>query len=239
MKAVSTFTAWLKVRFPHAVERLRQMRGGLRRERERWHGKSNEEIFSAIYDENLWASDESRSGKGSTLQATASIRLELPRVLERLGADSMLDAPCGDFNWMKEIRLPIARYIGADIVPKLIENLQKQYGDTTRSFIHLDITKGPLPGADVFFCRDCLLHLSNATVHAVLENFRRSSCKHLITSNYPDVQFNPDVFTGGVRPLNLQLPPFNLPKPLHVIDDPGENVLKRVMGVWSREQLTA
>jgi hypothetical protein len=34
----------------------------------------------------------------------------------------MLDAPCGDFNWMKEVDLSAVHYTGGDIVEPLVNS---------------------------------------------------------------------------------------------------------------------
>ena len=59
------------------------------------------ETFTEIYTENLWASAESKSGTGSELRNTEVLRQELSVLLKKYKIQSMLDIPCGDFNWMK------------------------------------------------------------------------------------------------------------------------------------------
>ena len=56
---------------------------------------------------NGWQSPESKSGGSSTLSATAAIRAALPRLLSDLGVAVLIDAPCGDFNWMRHVDLPV------------------------------------------------------------------------------------------------------------------------------------
>src|SRR6266704_119458 len=62
--------------------------------------------FTQIYRDNAWQNAESRSGHGSTVERTALIRYVLAALVEEFGIRSLLDAPCGDFNWMKEVPLP-------------------------------------------------------------------------------------------------------------------------------------
>ena len=102
-------------------------------------------VFSRIYEKNLWADAESRSGRGSTLARTAVIRDALPALLGELGARSMLDAACGDFNWMSRIDLGGVSYVGVDVVPRLIERNRRLYGGEGREFVLADITRDPLP----------------------------------------------------------------------------------------------
>jgi len=46
---------------------------------------------------------ESRSGTGSSLEQTAQLRRELPRLIAETGVRRFLDAPCGDCNWIAEL----------------------------------------------------------------------------------------------------------------------------------------
>jgi len=56
-------------------------------------------IFLAIYQANLWGSQESRSGPGSTLARAADFLPDLVALLRTLNTRVLLDAPCGDFTW--------------------------------------------------------------------------------------------------------------------------------------------
>ena len=176
-------------------------------------------VFNDIYRHRTWDDQESISGPGSNLRQTEGLRAELPGILAKLKADSLLDAPCGDFNWMRKTNLTLGNYIGADIVPDLIEENRKQFGTPNRSFVVLDVTTDELPKVDVIFCRDCLVHLSHKNVTAALRNFRRSGSQYLLTTTYPGVRKNLNIATGGWRPLNLQLPPFGLPEPDALVDE--------------------
>ena len=63
--------------------------------------RSNEEIFTDAYQNNLWNAQESRSAPGSNLAHTTTIRKELLILAAQLGVSSILDIPCGDFNECK------------------------------------------------------------------------------------------------------------------------------------------
>src|SRR5262245_23095226 len=123
------------------------------------------------------------------------IRIE-PKEIQ---ARSLLDAGCGDFNWMKEMKLDIDRYIGVDIVPELITANQQKYGSAIRIFIHLDITKNELPQADVILCPDCLAHFSFKDIFATIQRFKQSNCKYLLTTTFTRFPKNIDIATGGWR----------------------------------------
>src|SRR5688572_26366588 len=114
-------------------------------------------FFQSVYHDNLWDSRESRSGQGSEMAYTVSLRAELPELLKQLGVRSMLDLPCGDFNWMQHVDLSGIQYIGADIVPEIVDANQARFGNAQRRFIRADVVEDTLPEVDLIFCRDCLI----------------------------------------------------------------------------------
>src|SRR5262249_29823096 len=105
-----------------------------------WFGVSQWSAgFHMIFEENRWGSSESRSDRRSTLAYTERLRPLLERYLKTLNVEVFLDVPCGDFNWMKYVKLPHgARYIGGDIVVSLIHDLHKKYGSDKYSFHTID-----------------------------------------------------------------------------------------------------
>ena len=195
-------------------------------------GRGREEVFTYIHANRLWDASESVSGAGSTLAATARIRDELPGILSSLGVRSLLDAPCGDFHWMKETPLDLDLYIGGDIVKSLVDRMNERYGGASRRFVHLDITCDPLPEAEALLCRDCFLHLSNSEILRALDNILRSSCSYLLTSTYPRCAHNADIRTGLSRPVNLCLPPFNFHEPMQIFAESLSYVSGKCLGVW-------
>lgn len=185
-----------------------------------------EEVFKKIHQENHWGDGESVSGQGSNSEQTATISVEVPKLLAELGIETLLDAPCGDFGWISKIDLPVKNYIGADIVPEVIAKHNEQNAplankikQTHYQFLVLDITKDTLPQADIMLCRDCLVHLSFADIDRFLENLKKSNIKYLLTTSFPDRTENQDIATGDWRTLNLEIAPFYFPKPLRVINE--------------------
>jgi SAM-dependent methyltransferase len=170
-------------------------------------------VFEKIHDSNHWGSRSSVSGPGSEMRETEDIRSLLPPLLCRLDIKSFLDAPCGDFSWMKHVDLSGCDYIGADVVPALIERNQAEYERPGRRFVHADLTKDSLPKADIILCRDCLIHLSFKEALATIKNFQKSGACYVLMTTDPTVKANRPVRTGGYRALNMQLAPFNFPHP--------------------------
>lgn len=199
------------------------------------------QTFALFYAENRWGDDESVSGPGSNLARTAKLRRELPALLENIGARTLLDAPCGDFNWIQHTQLGIEQYIGVDVVPDLITRNQKLYGNNDRRFVLSDLTRDELPRVDVILCRDCLIHFSYRHITAAIKNFKRSGSTYLLTNSYPRWRENANIRTGDFRHLNLTLPPFNFPPPLKQIDEKlpeeQEQFFGKILGLWRLSDL--
>jgi hypothetical protein len=200
-----------------------------------------ESTFTPFFTENLWGDDESVSGPGSSLRSTAKLRRELPKLLQKIGARTLLDAPCGDFNWMKETQLGVEQYTGVDIIPDLIARNRKLYGNRQTQFFLLDLTRDKLPRADVILCRDCLIHFSYRHTAAAIKNFKRSGCTYLLTNSYPKWYSNENIRTGDFRPINVTLPPFNFPRPLELIEEKfqaeGVRYYGKILGLWKLSDL--
>lgn len=190
-------------------------------------------VFTEHYQKNGWGCGESVSGEGSTIEQTAVIRESLPNIIRDFQIESLLDIPCGDFNWMKLLELPV-RYTGADIVGEIIAKNQRRFGNFARSFVRLDLTVDALPTADLILCRDCLFHLSYNHISQALSNIKRSGSRFLLTTTNTRLNQNKNIVTGEWRRLNLQLPPFSLPTPLLLIDEKCPNTASpdKHLGLW-------
>ena len=132
------------------------------------------DVFENIMALNRWSGGESRSGPGSTLSYTCNLRSQLEIFLKTYEIKTFFDAPCGDFNWMKLLDLPI-QYLGADVVEDIVAENKRRFGNHSRSFTRLDLTGDTLPKVDLIFCRDCLFHFSFEHISSALGNMKRSS----------------------------------------------------------------
>jgi SAM-dependent methyltransferase len=218
-------------RFYNFINRLDALRSG-----SKLKSGNLQDIFTDYYRENYWENDESLSGDGSTLAYTENLRRELPALLEKFEIQSILDAPCGDYNWFRFVeRGAGVRYIGADVVEDLIRRNREKYAGPDTDFIKLDITRDRLPAADLWMCRDVLFHFSFRDVFLSLQNFLRSDIKFLLATSHTECAANADILSGQFRLLNLELEPFNLPAPIAGIDDWIEGFPIRKMCLWRRE----
>src|SRR6266436_4098503 len=206
-------------------------------DREAFAGLSLPQRFRRIYETNLWGAVASASGLGSEVDATAALRAELPRLLEKLAVTSLLDAPCGDAGWISAADLGV-RYVGIDIVPDLIDSLQtRAVAGAIRGEYHIaDITRDPLPRCDAILCRDCLVHLSFANIELAVANFRRSGATWLIATTFPQWQTNLDCEDGDWRALNFERTPFNWGASVELLNEncteAGGGWRDKSLGVW-------
>jgi methyltransferase family protein len=207
-------------------------------DRDAFAGLGLQQRFQRIHDTNLWGAAESVSGLGSEIDATATLREELPALLKRLHATSLLDAPCGDAGWIARADLAV-RLIGIDIVPDLIETLRTRAGrgEIAGDYHLADLTTDPLPRCDVVLCRDCLVHFSFANITRAVENFRRSGARYLITTTFPDWQVNRDCEDGDWRALNFERAPFSWGQAVALINEncteAGGGWRDKSLGVWA------
>ena len=210
-------------------------------EREARDGRrySTEDTFRAIYRSNHWGASE-RSGAGAAVEQAAAVLAHLDAIVAELGIRTLLDVPCGDFAWMRHLRAEVD-YIGGDVLPELVRANQARWGGPGRRFVALDLIKDDLPDADLLLCRDCLVHLSLDDIAAALANIRRSRAAWLLTTTFPGCTSNEDIVTGDWRPLNLRLPPFNLPAPDRLLNEQctegGTLFADKSLGLWRLSDL--
>ena len=202
-----------------------------------------ESVFENIMALNRWGGDESRSGPGSTLSYTCNIRNQLEVFIDKFEIKTFFDAPCGDFNWMKEVNFPAEiLYIGGDIASSLIEENTKKYVRETRKFFNFDVVADTFPASDVWFCRDCLFHLPDAYIFRALRNFCDSKIKLLMMTNHINATgfANVDIDAGEFRLIDFYSEPFCLPRDvLFRVADYVYPFPQREMCVWTREQVVA
>lgn len=177
------------------------------------------QVFTDFFRRNKWGGRQSVSGTGSDADQTRVIVQELPLLLRRLAVRSVLDIPCGDFQWMSQVDLAGIDYIGADIVAPLVEANLRRHARAGVEFRVLDLTRDRLPAVDLVLCRDCLVHLSFAQAQQALANIAVSGARYLVTTTFTGRPENADIPTGKWRALNLERPPFNLPSPLELINE--------------------
>src|SRR5229473_68950 len=177
-------------------------------EKESFAGLSLEQRFRRIHDTNLWGALASSSGLGSEIDATAMLRAELPRLLERIAVASLID----------RLRARAAE------------------GEVRGEYHLADITRDPLPRCDAVLCRDALVHLSFANIERAVANFKASGAVWLIATTFPEWQSNGDCEDGDWRALNFEIRPFSWGPPLELLNEncteAGGGWRDKSLGVW-------
>jgi SAM-dependent methyltransferase len=214
------------------------------------------DIFSNIYDNHGFGSLESRSGPGSTLDETQKLRESIKKIIKDKNIKSVVDIPCGDFNWMKEIVFNFESYIGGDIVKKAIEENNERYSNSRIKFIEFDIVNDEIPNGDLLIVRDIIGHFPIEDGVKILKNILNSKCKYLLSTTWAkkigndwfpceknDVhRENEGVDYGRFYPVNLMSNPFNLPNAEiyleeDVMVDNFENGNRKTLALWDLDKI--
>ena len=214
------------------------------------------DIFSNIYDNYGFGSLESRSGPGSTLDETQKLRESIKKIIKDKNIKSVVDIPCGDFNWMKEIVFNFESYIGGDIVKKAIEENNERYSNSRIKFIEFDIVNDEIPNGDLLIVRDIIGHFPIEDGVKILKNILNSKCKYLLSTTWAkkigndwfpceknDVhRENEGVDYGRFYPVNLMSNPFNLPNAEiyleeDVMVDNFENGNRKTLALWDLDKI--
>jgi len=200
-------------------------------------GKDTEQVFTDIFRDNAWGGTDSASGTGSDTDQTRIISHALPALFKELQIKTMLDIPCGDFHWMKNVDLSGMSYTGADIVEPLIKQNAERYGKEGVRFERLNLMQDPLPNVNLVFCRDCLVHLSFADILKALKNVCDSQSQYLLATTFTDRKRNVEIPTGRWRVLNMEIAPILLPKPIKLINEGcterNGDYKDKALGLWS------
>jgi hypothetical protein len=202
-----------------------------------------EDKFSFIFKENIWSSKESVSGTGSEFIYTEPLRFWLKNTIPDLNIKEIVDAPCGDFNWMQHVLPDLeVTYLGIDIVSDLISNNRKKYQNNKIQFNEGDICRDLLPDCDLIITRDCLFHLSYSDINKFLENLVKVNYRYLLTTTHVlDTKHqNTDIVSGDFRKINLFSKPFHFDQMKvisRVLDCPPDELVKREMILLDKESV--
>lgn len=184
-----------------------------------------QEVFEKIFATNFWQGRSSRSGPGSELDYTLAARNLLAEIVVKYNIKTLLDAPCGDFNWIHQMSsFASLNYVGVDIVRSEIQqNRDKAHTLKLNNarFDVLDIVNDPLTTAyDLIITRHALMHLSFADGLKALRNIVASGSRFLLTTTYRSPA-NRNINAGEHYHINLHLPPFNFNASLMGTKEPG------------------
>lgn len=141
--------------------------------------------FDRIYADGGW--NGKGSGPGSTEVFTRGYRKYLERMIRALGAASVVDLGCGDWQFSRYIDWRNVVYTGIDIVPAVIQQNKDRYGSASIHFRCSDFTNGLWPKADLLIVKDVLHHIGQEDAENIVE----------YSSTYPAVLWTVDVSGPG------------------------------------------
>lgn len=169
--------------------------------------KNLKELFTNTYVNNRWTQDGSKSGLGSSLAYTENIRKVLVDIIKQNEIKNIWDCSCGDWNWMKEIKDELPNYIGNDIVDRLVEINNENYGNDRIKFqcgdMLEELRKLETMSIDLILCRHTLEHLPTQYAIDVVKEIHRVSKYSLITS-VPNGNCEIDANGQNSRPIDLE-----------------------------------
>jgi len=212
----------------------------LKKKKSKFRGKDIKETFNSIAEDNFWSSEESVSGPGSELQHTETLISELNKLFKKYQITTVLDLPCGDFNWMQNVDLSNTQYLGADIVERIISHNKEKYENDTIKFEIMDIITSKLGKHDLVLVRDCLVHFSYLNIVKTIKNLKNSGSKYLLTTSFPGIDKNKDIVSGQWRPLNFAIYPFYFSEPIELINENyqgKEKYKSKSMALWKISDL--
>ena len=144
------------------------------------------DAFSRIYESSPWSPTDGASYDSSASYFGVAAESFVRQAIEFMkcrGIESIADLGCGDFQVGQRITSRCdVKYVGVDIVQAMVARNQISFGNDRISFLCADLAVDPLPDADLCLIRQVLQHLSNAEIHAVLENI--SHYKYALISEH-------------------------------------------------------
>jgi 2-polyprenyl-3-methyl-5-hydroxy-6-metoxy-1,4-benzoquinol methylase len=201
----------------------------------------NYDIFTDYYKNNIWLGRESVSGQGSDHEQVIFLIPELEILFKDLKIKSILDIPCGDFNWMKNVDLKEINYHGADVVEDLIKSNNIKYKADNVNFSVINIVTDLLPKVDLIIVRDCLVHLPTSEIFKALKNIKNSQSKYLLTTHNTWIhrENNVEINLGEWRRINLQQSPYNFKYPERILIEGNTVSLDRdkTMSLWNIQDI--
>jgi SAM-dependent methyltransferase len=180
--------------------------------------QSLEWVFADVYRRNAWGGNTGcHSGPGSHLAAIVEPYLEsVTQFLKGLPKKPVVvDLGCGDFNVSQHLVPYTSLFIGCDIAGAVIERNGRLFPRV--AFRQVDITRGPLPEADICIVRQVLQHLDNRRIVAALRKMVRYPI-WIVTEHVPfgenftpnmDMRAGCDVRVPVSSGVVLSAPPFN------------------------------
>jgi hypothetical protein len=206
--------------------------------------------FSYIYKTRYWQGNGngSLSGGGSNEVSTNIFIGELKKFIIANKVTSLVDIPCGDWEWMSTVDLNNINYTGCDVVPDLIKSNNKIFKRSNVSFLVKNLINEELPKSDLIIIRDLLVHLDDSDIVKCLHNIKKTGYKYIGITNYLNLEKNKKRLLGDYlrfgdkwRAINLTKEPYNLPEPMLNLSDKNnltEIDKDKYISIWKNENFS-
>lgn len=165
-------------------------------------GKTDEAIFTEIYEKGLWgdAPDNRKycSGSGTTDAHVALYQDKLIQFIHENQIKSIFEIGCGDFSIMQHVMQHVdAHYHGTDLVAPVIEYHKAQKYGQKHVFEQLNaVSAKALPIADICIIRQVLQHLSNTQILNILKKL--NNFKYILITEH--IPLSPAEMNGDKEP---------------------------------------
>lgn len=204
--------------------------------------RSNSEIFSEIYANNVWGKSYDDGEKFISGSGSHDEKIIVPYIntlislLENNNIRNIVDLGCGDFWIMRHVLGTLSKnnynffYTGIDVVENLVNYNANRFKHPNIRFLCMDAAAddAPLPDGEILIIRQVLQHLSNADIKKILSKAAKFKflfiTEHILES--ADAIYNVDKNTsGGIRLGNksgiyLEHAPFGFKNIVHLLKVP-------------------
>jgi len=195
------------------------------------HVDDERKAFVDIFRRGTW-NPQVRSGHGARISETHHVRQIIPQVIQTYNIRSFLDIPCGDCTFMSLLFDRIPGYVGADVVPDIIQQNRRKFPHIP--FQVMSAMTDRLPAVDLIFCRDLLVHFNTRQILAILVNFKQSRSRYLLTTTFRQPHTELDIRAAGPRrwhPINLEELLKSSPPPIQMFSEHHRDYPK-YLGLW-------
>lgn len=188
--------------------------------------KSNTEIFTEIYKNNMWGGEEGEfwSGSGSHNEQIDGYAIIIASFIKQNNINQIIEIGCGDFYVTKNVLAHLNEtkhnynYVGYDIVKDLISKNKMQFESQNVKFFCKDSCTQNILSGELLIIRQVLQHLDNESIEKIVNKFNNYKFI-IVTEHQPSVKegiiYNKDKVTDGnirlesLSGIYLEYEPFN------------------------------
>lgn len=173
----------------------------------------------------------SASGGGSDLGIATQTSLDvLRKTIAKYNITTMIDIPSGDSNWIFDSweTDSLELYIGLDVVTAVVALNTKRFKHHSNKIFRLwngvtcdlpkyydrfsDTNSNSKKSVELIHSRDVLQHLPLKDVLKYLCHVFESGAKYFVVTTFPNSAENKDIQSGDYSQINLDIPPFSIPR---------------------------